>query len=126
MGDIVPADMRIVEAKDLHVNEASLTGESFPVEKNPESLELEQPTPQQLSNYLFMSSIIANGTARGIVVSTGKNTEFGSISKSLIRSHPETEFQKGVRKYGNMLLTLTISLSIGIFVLNAGPWTSYH
>jgi Mg2+-importing ATPase len=119
VGGIVPADMRIVEAKDLHVNEAALTGESFPVEKTTESLELEQPTPQQLINYLFMSSIVANGSARGIVVSTGKNTEFGSISRSLIRSHPETEFQKGVRKYGSMLLTLTIALTIGIFALNA-------
>jgi magnesium-transporting ATPase (P-type) len=70
VGDIVAADMRIVEAKDLHVNEAALTGESFPVEKTSEKLELQQPTPQQLRNYLFMSSIIANGTARGIVVHT--------------------------------------------------------
>jgi Mg2+-importing ATPase len=118
VGDIVPADMRIVESKDLHANEAALTGESFPVEKNSESLDLKHPTPQQLTNYLFMGSIVANGSARCIVVSTGKNTEFGFISKSLIRTHPETEFQKGVRNYGTLLLTLTLALAIGIFVLN--------
>jgi Mg2+-importing ATPase len=119
VGDIVPADMRIVESNDLHANEAALTGESFPVEKNSESLDLERPTPHQLTNYLFMGSIVANGSARGIVVATGKNTEFGYISRSLIRAHPETEFQKGVRGYGTLLLSLTLALAIGIFALNA-------
>jgi Mg2+-importing ATPase len=119
VGDIVPADMRIVESTDLHVNEAALTGESFPVEKTSNSLDLQQPTPQQLINYLFMGSVVANGTGRGIVVSTGKNSEFGSISRSLIRSHPETPFQKGVRSYGNMLLSLTLALVLGIFTINA-------
>jgi Mg2+-importing ATPase len=119
VGDIVPADMRIVGSIDLHVNEAALTGESFPVEKNSESLDVQHPTPQQLTNYLFLGSVVANGSGRGIVVSTGKNSEFGSISRSLIRSHPETPFQKGVRSYGNMLLTLTAALVVGIFGINA-------
>jgi Mg2+-importing ATPase len=119
VGDIVPADIRIVKSTDLHANEAALTGESFPVEKTSESLDLQQPTPQQLTNYLFMGSVVANGSGRGIVVSTGEKTEFGSISKSLIRSHPETPFQKGVRGYGNMLLTLTFALVMGIFAINA-------
>lgn len=119
VGDIVPADMRIVESSDLHVNEATLTGESFPVEKTSESLDLQHPTPQQLTNYMFMGSVVANGSGRGLVVSTGKNSEFGSISRSLIRSHPETPFQKGIRSYGNMLLTLTLALVLGIFTINA-------
>jgi Mg2+-importing ATPase len=119
VGDIVPADMRIKQSTDLHVNEAALTGESFPVEKNPEKLNIQNPTPQQLTNYLFMGSVVANGSGQGIVVSTGKNSEFGSISSSLIRSHPETPFQKGIRSYGNMLLTLTLALVIGIFSINA-------
>jgi len=119
VGDIVPADMRIVESKDLHVNESALTGESFPAEKSPDSLDLHLPTPQQLANYLFMGTVVANGSGRGVVVSTGKYTEFGSISRSLARSHPETEFQRGVKQYGTMLLTLTFALTIGIFGLNA-------
>ncbi len=119
VGDIVPADMRIVESTDLHVNEATLTGESFPVEKSSEGLDVQHPTPQQLTNCMFMGSVVANGSGRGIVVSTGKNSEFGSISKSLIRSHPETPFQRGVRSYGNMLLTLTLALVLGIFTINA-------
>jgi Mg2+-importing ATPase len=119
VGDIVPADMKIVEAKELQTNEATLTGESFPVEKTSESLDLEHPTPQQLKNYLFLGTVVAHGSGKGIVISTGKNTEFGTISKSLARSHPETEFQRGVRNYGTMLLTLTIALAVGIFGLNA-------
>jgi Mg2+-importing ATPase len=119
VGDIVPADVRIVESKNLQANEATLTGESFPVEKVSESLDVQHPTPQQLTNYLFMSSVVVHGSGRCIVASTGKDTEFGSISRSLARSHPETEFQRGVKKYGSMLLTLTIALAIGIFSLNA-------
>ena len=118
IGDIVPADMRIVKAKDLQTNEATLTGESFPVEKTTEKLVIQQPTPQQLTNFLFMGTVVAHGSGYGVVVSTGKNTEFGSISKSLARPHPQTEFQRGIKKYGNMLLTLTFALTIGIFALN--------
>ena len=117
-GDIVPADMRILEVKDMHLDESTLTGESFPVEKSASPLTLEGATPQQLTNYLFMGTVVAHGTGKGLVISTGKNTEFGSISKSLARPHPETEFQIGIRKYGNLLVTLTLFLAVGIFGLN--------
>jgi Mg2+-importing ATPase len=119
VGDIVPADMRMVESKDLQTDESTFTGESFPVEKKHDALNLEHPMPQQLLNYLFMGTVIVHGSCQGVVISTGKNTELGSISKSLVRAHPETEFQRGVRKYGTMLLTLTLALTVGIFSLNA-------
>jgi Mg2+-importing ATPase len=119
VGDIAPADMRLVKAKDLQTDEATFTGESFPVEKTSECLSLENPMPQQLTNYLFMGTVVVHGSGQGVVVSTGKNTHLGSISKSLTRSHPETEFQRGIRKYGNMLMTLTFALAVGIFGLNA-------
>jgi Mg2+-importing ATPase len=118
IGDIVPADMRIVSSKDLQTDEATFTGESFPVEKISNSINIQNPMPQQLTNYLFMGTVVVHGSGQGVVVATGKNTELGSISKSLVRSHPETEFQKGVKKYGTMLLTLTLALTIGIFTLN--------
>jgi Mg2+-importing ATPase len=119
VGDLVPADMRIVKSKDLETNEATFTGESFPVEKKPDGLNIHNPTPQQLSNYLFMGSVVVRGTAQGAVVSTGKNSKLGSISGSLTRAHPETEFQKGVKSYGNMLLGFTLVLAVSIFSLNA-------
>jgi Mg2+-importing ATPase len=118
IGDLVPADMRLIKCKDLQTNEATLTGESFPVEKTPEGLQVENLTPQGMTNFLFMGTVVAHGNGLGIVSSTGKNTEFGTISKSLARSHPETEFQRGVKQYGNMLLSLTIALTIAIFGLN--------
>jgi Mg2+-importing ATPase len=117
VGDIVPADMRIVKSKDLQTDEATFTGESLPVEKSSDQLDLQRPVPQQLVNHLFMGTVVVHGTGQGVVVSTGQHTEFGSISKSLTRSHPETEFQKGIRKYGNMILTLTAALAISIFSL---------
>jgi Mg2+-importing ATPase len=120
VGDIVPADMRIVRSKDLETNEAAFTGESFPVEKTSNRLDVQKPTPQQLTNYLFMGSVVVHGSAQGVVIRTGKHSILGSISKSLTRSHPETEFQKGVRRYGNMLLGFTLVLAVSIFSLNAG------
>jgi Mg2+-importing ATPase len=118
IGDIIPADMRIVKSKDLQTDEATFTGESFPVEKTSERLDLQHPMPQQLTNYLFMGTVVVHGSAQGVVVSTGKNTELGLISKSLTRSHPETEFQRGVKQYGTMLMMFAFVLAIGIFALN--------
>ncbi len=119
VGDIVPSDVRIIDCKDLEVNESTLTGESFPVEKTSATLQVQHPTPQELTNYIFMGTVVVHGTGRGVVVATGKQTEFGSISRSLARTRPETEFQRGVRKYGNMLISLTLALVVGIFALNA-------
>jgi Mg2+-importing ATPase len=119
VGDISPADIRLVRSKELQADEATFTGESFPVEKTSEHLSLVSPMPQQLINYLFMGTVVSHGSGQGVVVSTGKNTYLGSISRSLTRPHPETEFQRGIRQYGNMLMTLTFALSVGIFALNA-------
>ena len=119
IGDIVPADMRIVRSTELQVNEAALTGESFPVEKSAEKPSVEPRTPTGSPDLLFMGTVVTRGSATGVVISTGKGTQFGSISKSLARAHPETEFQKGTKKYGNLLLTLTFFLTVAIFGLNA-------
>ena len=119
IGDVVTADMRIVDSKELQVNEAALTGESFPVDKNAEKLSSPPATPAASSNLLFMGTNVVRGTAEGVVTLTGKSTEFGSISKTLARAHPETEFQRGTKKYGNLLVSFTFFLTIGIFGLNA-------
>ena len=118
IGDVIPADMRLIEAKDLQVDEATLTGESFPVDKISASLKLDHPTPQQITNHLFMGTVINHGSGKGVVTKTGKQTQFGAISWSLTRPHPPTDFQKGLTSYGNMILTFTVALAVGIFALN--------
>ncbi len=120
IGDIVAADARITDSKELEVDESLLTGESFSVEKNARIPPGPTPSgPSQASDILFMGTVVTRGSGRGIVVSTGRLTAFGSISKSLARAHPQTEFQRGTRRYGNLLLLLTFFLAIGIFGFNA-------
>ncbi|HVP22452.1 MAG TPA: magnesium-translocating P-type ATPase [Conexivisphaerales archaeon] len=119
IGDIVPADMRIVDSTDLQVNEAALTGESFPVDKNAEKLPARPSAPTQSTNLLFMSTVVTRGTAKGVVTSTGRRTQFGSISRMVERPHPESEFQKGTKRYGDLLLTFAFFLTVAIFGLNA-------
>ncbi len=119
IGDIVAADSRIIDSTDLELNESVLTGESFPIEKSPQTPASRPETPSQATDMMFMGTVVVRGSARGVVVSTGKNTAFGSISKTLARAHPETEFQKGTKRYGNLLLYLTFFLAVGIFGFNA-------
>ncbi|MDG6997084.1 MAG: HAD-IC family P-type ATPase, partial [Nitrososphaerota archaeon] len=119
IGDIIAADTRIIDSKELEINEAVLTGESFPVEKNAKPLEVEPLSASQSSNLMFMGTIVTRGSANGIVLSTGKSTVFGSIAKTLAHVRPETEFQRGTKRYGTLLLYLTFFLAIGIFGFNA-------
>src|SRR5207249_653610 len=116
-GDVIPGDCLILQEKDLFVNEASLTGESFPVEKTAGIINPDQPLNKR-SNSLFMGTYVISGTARAIVVYTGKNTLFGNLSQSLKLQHPETDFEAGIRKFGYLLLEITLLLVIIIFAIN--------
>jgi Mg2+-importing ATPase len=118
-GDIIPADARIINAKDLFINQSSLTGESFPVEKivNP-------PSPigasiSEWTNYLFMGTSVVSGTGIAVVVKTGNRTEFGKISKKLVERSPETEFDRGLRKFGFLILQVIFMLVLFVFFINA-------
>jgi Mg2+-importing ATPase len=91
-GDIVPADARIINAKDLFVNQSALTGESFPVEKTGLPLKSYDPSITEWSNYLFMGNSVVSGTATAVVVKTGSLTEYGKIAKRLVERKAETEF----------------------------------
>ena len=117
-GDIVPADLRIIEEKNLEIDEAIFTGESIPARKESAALNLKNPNLSDLKNYAFSGTIVSNGSGKGIVISTGCKTEFGKISKSLEKPHPETEFQKGIRKFGNLLVKTTVILTVLIFAIN--------
>ncbi|AMV37723.1 magnesium-translocating P-type ATPase [Planctomyces sp. SH-PL62] len=104
-GDLIPGDGRLLEARDLFVNEAALTGETFPVEK-------------AAADGLFQGTDVVSGAARLLVVHTGEETEFGRISGSLRLRPPENEFEHGIRRFGYLLLELTLLLVLAIFAIN--------
>src|SRR5262245_13384680 len=90
-GDMIPADARVLQAKDLHVVEAALTGESLPVEK-------ERGAP------LLMGSSVVSGTATAVVTATGEKTQFGAIARAIARRPPQTEFEHGIVRFGVFIL----------------------
>ena len=116
-GDIVPADCLILESKGLFVNEATLTGETYPVEKSTKTLNAEAPLAQR-TNSLWMGTSVESGSGKALAVATGKKTEFGKISEELKTSAPETEFERGIAKFGHFLLEVTMLMVISIFAIN--------
>lgn len=117
-GDYVPADLRIIEAVNLKVQEASLTGESVPVEKNIEAISDEKVGIGDRTNMLFSSSLITYGRGKGIVVETGMNTEVGKIA-SIINDTNETEtpLQEKLNKLGKTLGIGALIICAVIFVI---------
>ena len=105
-GDIIPGDCVLLEANDLHVNEAALTGESFPAEKIPGVLATDTPLSKR-KNSVFQGTSVVNGTAKVLVMYTGLHTEFGKISAELGMHQPETSFESGIKKFGYMIMRVT-------------------
>lgn len=116
-GDIIPGDCLILEYKDLFVDEATLTGETYPVEKSAGVLGTETQLAQR-NNTLFMGTHVVSGSAKAVVVCTGTETEFGKVSERLKLRPPETEFERGVRRFGYFLMEITLLLVISIFAIN--------
>lgn len=116
-GDIIPGDCRVLESKDLFVNEAALTGETFPVEKNTDTVPADSSIAKRF-NSLFMGTYVVSGVATALVVKTGTKTEFGAITKHLSGAAVETDFEVGIRKFGYLLMEVTLILVISIFAIN--------
>jgi len=116
-GDSVAGDSLILESKDLFVDEAALTGETYPVEKMAGVLAAETPLSRR-TNSLFMGTHIVSGSAKAVIVQTGTRTEFGQVSERLRLRPPETEFERGVRRFGYLLLEVTLLLVIAILAIN--------
>lgn len=115
-GDIISADCRIIESNDLHINESTLTGESFPVEKSASQLEDTLPLSKKY-NCLWQGTNVISGNATALAVHTGRDTLFGQMAHSLIQT-PDTAFEKGIRHFGFFLLRITLVLSLVILVTN--------
>ncbi len=116
-GDVIPGDGLLLKSKDLFVDEATLTGETYPVEKMAAVLALETPLAQR-TNTLFMGTHVVSGSAQALVVQTGIETEFGRVSERLKLRPPETEFERGVRRFGYLLMEVTLILVMAIFAIN--------
>ncbi len=116
-GDVIPGDGRVLDEKDLFVAEATLTGETFPVEKATGSVPPDSPLGGR-TNCVFLGTSVVSGTARILVVHTGRDTEFGRISGSLRLRPPETAFELGIRRIGYLLLEVTLLLVLAIFAIN--------
>ena len=116
-GDLVPADARLVSAKDLFLNEAALTGESLPTEKHAAANGADVALPPEQSVWRGTSVVSGLGLAR--VVRTGGATEFGRVSAQLARRAPETEFERGTRQFGIMIVQVVLVLTVFVFFVNA-------
>jgi Mg2+-importing ATPase len=116
-GDLIPADSMLLEARDLHVQQAALTGESFPVEKN--AVANSQPTDKVDAVYMvFLGTSVVSGTATALVTATGKKTSFGSIAERLAVRPEETEFERGLRRFGGLILQTVMVLVLFLIIVS--------
>ena len=104
-GAVIPGDARLLETRELFINEAVLTGETFPVDKNPQT-------------EVFLGTHVVSGWGKAVILQTGKATRFGKIAERLRLRRPETEFERGVRRFGYLLAEVTLLLVLAIFGFN--------
>jgi P-type Mg2+ transporter len=124
-GDMIPADGFVLEAQDLFVKQALLTGESYPVEKHPGALAADATELQDATNAVFMGTTVISGSARMRVVKTGTGTAIGAIADSLTGQPPPTAFEVGTHRFGLLIMRLTILLVLFVLLVNAfmhKPW----
>lgn len=124
-GSIIPADLRLISAKDFFVSQSVLTGESMPIEKKADPVKLENSFVFELPNACFQGSNVLSGTARGVVINTGTRTYFGSISEKLTERREETSFDKGVKSFTWLMIRFMIVMVFAVFMIvgiTKGNW----
>ncbi|HSF06444.1 MAG TPA: magnesium-translocating P-type ATPase [Methylomirabilota bacterium] len=118
-GDLVPADSRLLAAKDLFLNEAALTGESLPSEKHAIAEGVHAQDLPGATPAVFRGTSVVSGVGVAVVVRTGMATEFGRIAGALADRAPETEFERGTRRFGMLILRVILFLVLFVFLVNA-------
>src|SRR5581483_10480695 len=124
-GDLVPADARLLESRDLFVNQALLTGESYPVEKQAQADAIAASDAGGASNSVFMGTSVLTGSAMAIVAHTGTHTMIGSIADSLRAVEAPSAFERGIRQFGFLIMRLTLLLVLFVLLVNTlfhRPW----
>jgi len=117
-GDLVPADARVLEAKDLQVRESALTGESLPVEKTAQELPAGKHGVADARNSVFLGTAVQTGIGTAVIVCTGRDTAFGEIAQRLVMRPPETEFGRGIRHFGLMITRVIMLLVLFVLLVN--------
>ena len=117
-GDMVPADAELLQSRDLHVQQAALTGESLPVEKSTVTDQGREADAGADSHRVFLGTSVVSGTATALVITTGKKTVFGDIATRLSRRAPETEFERGTRRFGLLIMKTTILLVLFVLLVS--------
>ena len=117
-GDLVPADAELLETRDLHVQQAALTGESLPVEKTAAAIQPSSPDDDGDTHKVFLGTSVVSGTATAQVTATGKNTVFGDIAARLAKRAPETEFERGTKRFGYLIMRTTILLVLFVLLVS--------
>jgi len=117
-GDMTPADARVIDAKDLYLDQSALTGESFPVEKSAAPPKEKDASITDWGNCLFLGTSVVSGTGTAVVLKTGGATEFGRIAQKLAGREPETEFERGLRRFGFLMMEVTFFLVLFVFLVN--------
>ncbi len=118
-GDMIPADVRIISSKDLFIAQSALNGESFPTEKWPDHQAEAKDSVFDLPNIACMGGSVVSGTAIGLVVATGKQTQFGQLSQHLLSGETATSFDRGIKSFTLLMIRLITVLAVFIFVVNA-------
>ncbi len=116
-GSLIPADLRIVAAKDFFVSQSALTGESMPVEKNADANQPANRSPFDFTNACFMGSNVLSGSARGVVVQTGSRTHFGAIAQKLMGKREATSFDLGVKSFTWLMIRFMVVMTSVVFLV---------
>lgn len=116
-GSIIPADGVVIQADDFFMNQAILTGETFPVEKKAGAV-AQNAILTERTNCLYMGTNVSSGSARVLICETGARTEFGQIARKLTLRPPETDFERGIREFGGMLTRVMMALVLVVFAIN--------
>jgi Mg2+-importing ATPase len=117
-GDLVPADSRLLESRDLFINQALLTGEPYPAEKQAGDQALGAENPAGASNAVFAGTSVISGTATVVICRTGGRTALGHLATSLAEKPPATAFAVGIRRFGLLIMRLTILMVLFVLVVN--------
>ncbi|MEQ1743532.1 MAG: magnesium-translocating P-type ATPase [Candidatus Nitrotoga sp.] len=117
-GDMTPADVRVLSAKDLFLNQAALTGESLPVEKMADAAPADVHNPLELANICFLGTNVESGAATAVVICTGKQTYLGSLAASIVGQRQLTSFDKGINKFTWLMILFIAVMVPTVFLLN--------